>query len=96
MGEDVNNISFIPYFSNSFSRHGLRSKLLAPTKSPLVVAVSLLIVSLSLFITPCQTLAEEEYRFERMWPTLQQPYYFRNPTGIAVALDGSVYVGDVQ
>ena len=40
--------------------------------------------------------AEEniEYRFERLWPRLEQPWYFQNPSDLAIALDGSVYVVD--
>ena len=40
--------------------------------------------------------AEEdvEYRFERLWPQLEQPWYFKNPSGLAVAPDGSVYIVD--
>ncbi len=28
--------------------------------------------------------AEKNYRFERMWPTLKQPWYFNNPAQIAI------------
>lgn len=35
---------------------------------------------------------EVDFRFERMWPQLEQPWYFRFPNDAAVALDGSVYV----
>jgi sugar lactone lactonase YvrE len=40
-------------------------------------------------------LSEETYRFERMWPTLQQPWHFMVPTGIATDKNGSVFVIDV-
>jgi len=55
---------------------------------------SFLLGIIFLLIIPFQTLADEEYRFERMWPTLQQPWYFNTPVGIAIAPDGSVYVAD--
>ncbi len=34
------------------------------------------------------------YRFERMWPTLRQPWYFVNPQGITMDKSGYVYVMD--
>jgi sugar lactone lactonase YvrE len=37
---------------------------------------------------------EEVYRFERMWPILQQPWHFNEPLDIAVNNDGEVYVAD--
>ena len=38
----------------------------------------------------------ETYRFERLWPALQQPWYFFSPSGVAVDATGSVYVADAQ
>ncbi len=38
--------------------------------------------------------AEEAYRFERMWPAIQQPWYFSEPPDVAVDRDGFVYVVD--
>ncbi|MFH0813302.1 MAG: 6-bladed beta-propeller [Pseudomonadota bacterium] len=50
---------------------------------------------LLLFLTlPFPLFAQEEYRFERMWPTLQQPWYFQEPLGIALDGDGNFYVAD--
>ena len=37
-----------------------------------------------------------EYRFERMVPQLDQPWYFYKPKGIAVAPDGSIWVADSE
>ncbi len=34
------------------------------------------------------------YRFERMWPTLRQAWYFNSPYGVAVDARGTVYVAD--
>lgn len=34
------------------------------------------------------------YRFERLWPQLEQPWYFSEPSDIAIAQDGSVYIAD--
>ena len=51
-----------------------------------------LFVTLVLF--PNFALSEESYRFERMWPTLQQPWYFTTPRDIAMDAAGYVYVAD--
>ncbi len=34
------------------------------------------------------------YRFDRVWPSLPQPWYFKSPRGIAVDGAGHVYVAD--
>ena len=38
----------------------------------------------------------EAYRFERVVPPLQQPWYFLEPLGVAVDIYGAVYVADTQ
>lgn len=35
-----------------------------------------------------------QYEFERMWPTLPQPWYFKRPAGVAADAAGNFYVGD--
>ncbi len=45
---------------------------------------------------PPTVFPEESYKFERMWPTLVQPWYFHDPIGIAVDNDGNVYVSDLN
>jgi len=57
--------------------------------------LSLVNVGLALF-NISMAFAEEniEYRFERSWPQLEQPWYFDQPTDIAVAPDSSVYIAD--
>jgi len=45
-------------------------------------------------VSPASCLSEETYRFERMWPALQQPWYFHQPGGIAVDSSGNVYIAD--
>ena len=39
---------------------------------------------------------KETYTFERMWPTLKQPWYLQNPSGLAINSEGSVYVVDTN
>ena len=46
------------------------------------------------FVSGPMTSAQTTYQFERMWPTLLQPWYLDFPDGIAVHSDGSVYVVD--
>jgi len=45
-----------------------------------------------LVLIPTSVIAEEYYAFERMWPTLPQPWYFYRPLGAAVDAEGYVYV----
>ena len=40
------------------------------------------------------TLADDSYRFERMWPTLQQPWYFNQPDRVVIDEVGNVIVAD--
>ncbi|MGE0083825.1 MAG: PKD domain-containing protein [Desulfococcaceae bacterium] len=40
--------------------------------------------------------AEENYRFIRMWPALQQPWYFSHPNDVATDSRGYVYVADTE
>jgi hypothetical protein len=54
----------------------------------------LLAASLLLLCFPAPSSSEEIYRFERMWPTLQQPWYFNAPHAIAVDRNGDIFVAD--
>ena len=49
---------------------------------------------LILIFLPVSASGEETYQFERMWPTLQQPWYFNEPQCIVVDASGYVYVAD--
>ncbi|OQY59471.1 MAG: hypothetical protein B6245_06495 [Desulfobacteraceae bacterium 4572_88] len=55
----------------------------------------LLACVISLILSPILASGEETYKFERMWPTLQQPWYFGNAEGIAVDGEDFVYVVDM-
>ncbi len=59
-----------------------------PTLKTLLIGISFLLTF------PFPTQAEVEYYFERMWPTLPQPWYFSRPRDIAVNKNGFVYVAD--
>ena len=59
---------------------------------PWLTTVVWLIPLVCLPITPVSS--EEKYRFERLWPTLQQPWYFYYPLGVAVDGNGNIYVAD--
>ena len=45
---------------------------------------------------PFVAFSEEIYEYERMWPSLEQPWYFDLPAGIAVDSSGNIYVADVR
>ncbi len=36
----------------------------------------------------------QEYRYDRLWPALQQPWYFNGPEGIAIEKSGGILVVD--
>jgi len=50
---------------------------------------------MALLVSPDSSRSEETYKFERMWPTLQQPWYFGDVQGVAVDDKGYVYVADM-
>jgi len=58
-------------------------------RSLIIIVASLL----SLLVPLTSASSEETYKFERMWPTLQQPWSF-SPTGIAIDAGGNVYIPD--
>jgi DNA-binding beta-propeller fold protein YncE len=43
---------------------------------------------------PTTAFSQEKYIFERMWPTLHQPWYFDRPIGIATDAQGNIYICD--
>ncbi|MGE0086443.1 MAG: 6-bladed beta-propeller [Desulfococcaceae bacterium] len=58
--------------------------------------VSFVSCVLFLISLPVSAFSQEEYVFERMWPALQQPWYFKWPRGVAVDRFGNVYVADTN
>jgi sugar lactone lactonase YvrE len=57
--------------------------------------LAILIAGFTIFLIPVEdALSEETYEFERMWPTLHQPWYFLWPGGVAIDENGYVYVAD--
>ncbi|MCP4644724.1 MAG: DUF5011 domain-containing protein [bacterium] len=52
------------------------------------------VFALALFAPPAS--AELTYQFERMWPTLQQPWYFSEPVAVAVSDEGLLYISDAE
>ena len=64
-------------------------------RRPSIVLMFLSFLLLSI-IAVSNSPAAEEYVFERMWPTLQQPWYFSDPKGIAVDGNSNVYVSDMH
>ncbi len=62
---------------------------------PLAHFESAFLLLLAILLTlPSSVSGQETYRFERMWPTLPQPWYFSYPQAIAIGPDGSVYIAD--
>ncbi len=59
--------------------------------SPCVI---LAVCFITLIFRPIIASSEEIYRFEQMWPSLQQRWYFKTPGDIAVDPSGYVYVAD--
>ena len=56
-------------------------------------AWSSLFAALFLLATPLAS-SDQVYKFERLWPTLQQPWYFNNPLDVTVDPAGLVYIAD--
>ena len=53
-----------------------------------------LLIWLYILLLPLIASSEEIYEYERMWPVLEQPWYFNAPLAIAIDGSGNVYVAD--
>jgi len=94
MGQDMHMKSSLLYVYRSPFHHLSKFRLFPSAKSASTIQFSLLLVLLLLLTAPSRALADEEYQFERMWPTLQQPWYFSDPYGVAVDNNGFIYLAD--
>ncbi|MBF0564722.1 MAG: SBBP repeat-containing protein [Nitrospirae bacterium] len=56
--------------------------------------IYLILVFLSVVVLANPANADETYQSTRMWPVLDQPWYFTDPASIAVDSYGNVYVAD--
>ena len=61
----------------------------------LFVLITISVLLTTLYSTSIADAEDEiDYRFERMWPRLEQPWYFSTPMGLTIASDDSVYIAD--
>jgi len=58
--------------------------------------ISTFLILILILFPPFISFSEEIYEYERMWPALEQPWYFAGPEGVAVDSSGSVYVADTN
>ncbi|MBX7258732.1 MAG: hypothetical protein K1Y02_20390, partial [Candidatus Hydrogenedentes bacterium] len=54
------------------------------------------VAAVALLSPPTASAQQTEYRFERMWPQLQQPWYFAEPRGLAVDRTGNLYIANTR
>jgi len=58
--------------------------------------ISMFFIIALLAVFPTNASAVGEYVFERMWPVLEQSWYFFHPTSVAIDISGNVYVADTE
>jgi len=59
------------------------------------ILVCKIVLIIAVLFLPAFALSEETYKFNRMWPTLKQPWYFFNLSYIATDGGGNIYVADI-
>jgi sugar lactone lactonase YvrE len=55
-----------------------------------------IVISINLQPTPADGAESDTFKFERMWPVLKQPWYFKYPQDIALDTNGNFYVIDLE
>jgi sugar lactone lactonase YvrE len=60
-----------------------------------ICCITCLFVLFTMFLVPARA-EETNLNFERMWPVLDQPWYFKFPKDIAVDANGNFYVIDLE
>ncbi len=58
--------------------------------------LTVVLVSVLLTLSAVPSAAKDIYRYKRLWPTLQQPWYFSFPNDVTTDDDGYVYIADTE
>ena len=53
-----------------------------------------MVITITVILLPAFSSSQETYKFERMWPTLKQPWYFFKPCCVATDSRGNIYITD--
>ena len=53
-----------------------------------------ILLAIAVLLMPVSAFPEINYRFERMWPTLKQPWYFFEVSDLAADSKGNIYITD--
>ncbi len=80
------NLALLCYRKGSYKMKSEKNNLSRFTKIVIICIICLM------YIPGLSLSGEMTSRFERMWPTLEQPWYFIDPYDVAIDNDGYVYV----
>jgi len=58
--------------------------------------INTFLILIFILFFPFISFSQEIYEYERMWPVLEQPWYFDWPISVAVDTSGNVYVADTD